>query len=118
VADTNTVEEPGLGAIVIIDYGFESGGAQRSSMYVHTSAGWSLHPDGRRPVTWARLMDLEWLNARLRALDPSLGVLRGCRITVLAYSPVGLLDSLMEERGGKDLVQPRHLDSLMEESRG
>lgn len=117
MADTNTVDEPGLGAIIMVDYGHEHG-ALRSSMYVHTSAGWSLHPDGRRPVTWTRLMDLDGLNTRLHASVPSLGVVHGCRVTVLAYSPIELLDSLMEERGGMDLAQPRYLDSLMEENHG
>jgi hypothetical protein len=112
------VEEPGLGAIVMIDYGFARGGALRSSMYIHTSEGWSLHPDGRRSITWARLMDLDGLNARLLASDPSLGEIEGCRITGLGFAPVALLDSLMGERGGEDLAHPRFLDELMEENRG
>jgi hypothetical protein len=94
------VEEPGLGAIVIFDYGFKNGCALRTGMYVHTAAGWSMHPDGRLPVTWKRLMNLKRLNAKLRADNPLSDVVHGIRVTVLAYSPAELLDSLMEESRG------------------
>lgn len=100
MADTKTVEEPGLGAIIMIDYGYEHGGALRSLMYVHTAAGWSIHPDGRHPVTWKWLTDLKRKNIELRTENRFSDVLHGYRVTVLAYSPTDLLETIMEESCG------------------
>lgn len=99
MAKPGAAEEPGLGTILILDYGFKNGGALRTPMYIHTAAGWSMHPDGRHPVTWKRLMNLKRLNAQLRADNPLSDVVHGVLVTVLAYSPPEVLALVTDYRG-------------------
>ena len=97
MAEQTSVDEPGIGAIVMLDFGFENGGALRTGMFIRTAVGWSVHPDGRMPLTWEEMTNLKRMNRKLRAIDPNSDKIHGFRLTVLAYSPADLLASIMAE---------------------
>jgi hypothetical protein len=103
------VEEPGLGAIVTIDYGFERGGSIRTGIYLHMADGWTTHPGGET-VTWAYLLDLDRVNAELCEHRRVKGAVHGLLITVLACASEEVLDLYATDTG----ITPEPLPAVIE----